>query len=505
MIYLISNQRSLFKTDLYEELSFDKAKKYLESLSIIEFDTETSGLDPHTKELLTYQLGNREKQFVFDHSSYPIGLFKELFESDRLFLIHNAKFDLKWLYKYDIWPKNIYDTMLAEQVIWLGWGDFRKGIESWEYEDNGYKWPYLVSISDKGNTIYKFSAALQAVSKNRLNLELDKSIRGQITKVGLTPEVIQYAGTDVAHLEDIKESQKVDIVRENLQKAVQLENEFVKCLAYMEFCGVKLDENKWKAKMAKDSAKREEAIKELNDFVINYFNSHKGNIISKTIEAENIIDSQWIHDEEKIKKYGFNFGKISKNQIKETNPKLKEKQYYTRDSGIKEVGLLYCERILTPFPWIQQDLQGDLWNGYNTEPYCTINWSSPKQVIPFLELIGFHLDSFDKKTKKRKKSTDAKTIKSQKSVCPEFAASYIKYKEAAKVCSAFGENWLKAINSKTKRIHADYHQLGTDTARLSSGGGDSAVNCQQIPKDAETRACFVAEKGNCWISEDYDS
>lgn len=137
--------------------------------------------------------------------------------------------------------------------------------------------------------------------------------------------------------------------------------------------------------------------------------------------------------------------------------------------------------------------------------YCTINWSSPKQVIPFLELIGFHLDSFDKKTKKRKKSTDAKTIKSQKSVCPEFAASYIKYKEAAKVCSAFGENWLKAINSKTKRIHADYHQLGTDTARLSSGGGDSAVNCQQIPKDAETRACFVSEKGNCWISEDYDS
>lgn len=206
MIYLISNQRSLFKTDLYEEISFDKAKKYLESLSIIEFDTETSGLDPHTKELLTYQLGNREKQFVFDHSSYSIALFKELFESDRLFLIHNAKFDLKWLYKYDIWPKNIYDTMLAEQVIWLGWGDFRKGIESWEYEDNGYKWPYLVSISDKGNTIYKFSVALQAVSKNRLNLELDKSIRGQITKVGLTPEVIQYAGTDVAHLEDIKES-----------------------------------------------------------------------------------------------------------------------------------------------------------------------------------------------------------------------------------------------------------------------------------------------------------
>ena len=28
---------------------------------------------------------------------------------------------------------------------------------------------------------------------------------------------------------------------------------------------------------------------------------------------------------------------------------------------------------------------------------------------------------------------------------------------------------------------------------------------QQLPRDAETRACFVAEEGNLWISEDYQS
>ena len=119
--------------------------------------------------------------------------------------------------------------------------------------------------------------------------------------------------------------------------------------------------------------------------------------------------------------------------------------------------------------------------------------------------MGFKLDTFDKKTKQKKKSTDSDTIKSQRSVCPELANAYIKFKEAAKVCDAFGENWLKAINPVTGRIHADFHQIGTITSRLSSGGGDSGVNVQQLPRDAETRACFVSEKGNLWISEDYQS
>lgn len=495
MKYLISKQKSLFNSDLYEEISFDKALNYLEKLNIIQFDTETEGLDVFTKKLLCYQLGNKENQFVFDNFSYPISLLKPLFESDKLFIIHNALFDLKYLYYYNIWPRHIYDTMLAEQLIWLGWGSSRlyNGIYPYEYKESNYKWPYLECETARHEVVYKFSTSLKAVANNRLGIELDKSIRGKINKVGLTSEVIHYAATDVEYLEDIKNSQQIDIDRENLQKAVDLENEFVKCLAYIEFCGVKLDINKWKSKMAKDKAKLEEASTELNNFVIKYFYKRNGNLTNKTITIEHIVDTQWIHNEEDLKEF----------KIKLYPPSKKIKRYYTRDSGISEVGLLYCEELEIPYPWINQDLQGNLFDGFNTEPYCTLNWSSPKQLIPFFELIGFKLDTFDKKTKEKKKSTDSKTIESQKEICPELAKSYIKYKEASKVCSSFGENWLKAINPITKRIHADFHQLGTTTARLSSGGGESGINLQQIPRDPETRACFVSEKGNCWISEDY--
>ena len=494
MIYLISKQKQLFETDLYSEISFEEAKKALKQLSIVQVDTETMGLDVFTKPLLCYQLGNKENQYVFDQSSYSIELFKDFFESDRLFIFHNASFDLRYLYYYNIWPQHIYDTMLAEQLIWLGYS--RRAVNPEEYEEEEYNFPYLEKENKQTHEpYYEYSCSLKAVGQNRLGIELDKTVRGRIKTVGLTPEVIQYAATDVMYLEDIKDSQQKDIEREDLQKAVDLENEFVKVLAYIEFCGVKLDVNKWKSKMAKDKAKLDEASKELNDFVLKYFNEHQGNIRFKTIVSEHIVDTQWIHDEEELKKYN----------IKLYQPSKKIKKYYTRKSGIQEVGLLYCEELEVPFPYVEQNLQMDLFQEFDPTPFCNINWKSPKQTIPFFELMGFKLDTFDKKTKQKKKSTDSDTIKSQRNICPELADAYVKYKEAAKVCDAFGENWLKAINPITGRIHADFHQLGGDTARLSCGGGEASVNVQQLPRDAETRACFVAEPGNLFISEDYQS
>ena len=497
MIYLISKQKNLFETDLYKEISFKDAKEYLWELKRQQFDTETMGLDVYTKPLLCYQLGHKKNQFVFDQASYPITLFKDMFESDREFIGHNIGFDLKYLYYYDIWPQHVVDTMLREQLIWLGWGtpQFYKGIYPYEYERNEYQWPYLEDKNKDGELVYKFSTSLKAVAKNRVNVELDKTVRGKIVKVGLTPEVVQYAGTDVEYLEDIEESQQIDIDRENLQVACDLENEFVKVLSFAEFCGAKLDETKWKAKMAKDQAKLDVTVNKLNTFVLKYFNSHNGNIRNKTIVTEHIVDTQWIHDPEEASKYS----------IKLWNPSKNSKRYYTRKSGNDDLGILYCEELEFPFPYVDQNLQGDLFEGFNTDPFCTLNWSSSKQLIPFFEFMGYNVEIFDKKEKRKKKSVAAEVIKSQRSICPELTDAYVEFKKFEKVYDSFGEKWLRAINPVTHRIHADFHQLGTDTARLSSGGGESAVNVQQIPRDSETRACFVSEEGNVWISEDYDS
>ena len=157
--------------------------------------------------------------------------------------------------------------------------------------------------------------------------------------------------------------------------------------------------------------------------------------------------------------------------------------------------------------YIKINRQGDLWSGYNLEPQVTINWNSAKQVAPIFKRFGVNIEVEDKEKGGTKDSIDAKTLKPQKDKC-SLIPLYIEYREAVKVTSTYGENFLEQINPISGRIHTNYQQLGADTTRITSGGKDKGnnkeyVNLLNLPADAETRACFVAEKGNRWISIDY--
>lgn len=144
----------------------------------------------------------------------------------------------------------------------------------------------------------------------------------------------------------------------------------------------------------------------------------------------------------------------------------------------------------------------DFFGFYKSGYICNINWSSSKQVIPLFELLGIQVNTFDKKTKKEKKSIEEKQIAPQKDKF-EIIPLFLEYQRASKVVSTYGQNWLDAVNSTTGRIHPEYYSIGTDTSRVSSGGGLSGINAQTLPHDADTRACFTAEEGNVWISCDY--
>jgi hypothetical protein len=50
--------------------------------------------------------------------------------------------------------------------------------------------------------------------------------------------------------------------------ASKLECDFVPVISYLEWCGIKLDVDKWKVKMEVDNKNLDEAIKALNDFVV---------------------------------------------------------------------------------------------------------------------------------------------------------------------------------------------------------------------------------------------
>ena len=426
MIYVVSGNRDLVEEqeDL-KYISVEESIEKLNSLSVIGLDTETSGLQVWGDELLTLQLGCGEFQVVIDCTTIDVVLYKELLESNRLFVIHNAKFDLKWLYKYHIVIKNVFDTFLVEKIRYLGYS---------------YK---------------EYSASLKACCERYLNVYLDKSVRGKIN-YDFHEDVIRYAAKDVEYLESIMELQKKYFIAEGKITTFYIENEFVKVLAYIEFCGIKLDENKWKSKMEKDLKNMQEQKKLLDNWVIDYVinqNHRKGYLQNADISDK----------------------KLRKN-IK--NP-------------------IY---VISPIK--------SLFDEYNTEEYkCIINWDSSDQVIPLFKELGLNLGTKDKKTGKIKDSTESKYLRLQQNKST-LIPIYLKYKEYSKVVSSFGQSYLDNINPITKRIHPEFDQL-KNTGRVSCGNPDNkgdikSINIQQLPSTEETRACFVAEEGYCLIDCDYN-
>lgn len=402
MIYLVTNQKNLFDSELYKIISVEESLRLLNSLNVVGLDTETTGLDPWTKELKSIQLGNYNFQIVIDTTTIKPTLYKEYLESNRLFVGWNLKFDLKFLFKQNIVPRNVWDGYLAEKLMWLG---YPPGIHS---------------------------LSLKAAGENYLNIELDKSVRGKIIYAGLTEDVIAYSANDVKYLEKIMELQRIELAKKGLEKAIIYENKFVLPLAYCEYCGIKLDADKWKAKMQKDKQRVTTALDNCNKWLL-----------------ENEPNSEYIFI----------------------------------------------------------DRQGDIFNGFNLEPQVKLNWNSAKQLIPLFKKYGVNVTTEDKVKGGTKDSIDAKSLKPQKDKC-SLIPLYLEYKEAIKVTSTYGENFLKQINPISGRIHTNYQQMGADTTRLTSGGKDKNakveyVNLLNLPANAETRACFVAENGNKWISIDY--
>ena len=89
MIYFVTGNSLLFDNDNteYTVISVDESLKLLNSLSIIGVDTETEGIDVHTKKLLLAQFGCFDFQVVVDCRTIDITNYKKLLEDpNKLFL-----------------------------------------------------------------------------------------------------------------------------------------------------------------------------------------------------------------------------------------------------------------------------------------------------------------------------------------------------------------------------------------------------------------------------------
>ncbi len=213
---------------------------------LVQLDSETTGFDPHTCKLLTIQFGDAAGtvQWVLDvQEGVPPELVTLLNEDARTYLLQNAKFDLKFLLHRGINLLHVLDTFLAETILTNGLRETQKNRE-------------------------EHRLGLDFLAEKYLGVTLDKSIRGNIHREGLTPRVITYAADDVKCLGGILLAQLDVLEREELLAVFELECDVVRVFARMEYQGVPFNPAKWNEVAELVSRQVLEREGELNELVL---------------------------------------------------------------------------------------------------------------------------------------------------------------------------------------------------------------------------------------------
>lgn len=203
-------------------------------------DVEATALSPHEAKWSLLQIGAGGKSYVFDvrhdlpcSSVDPKILVPLLTDPNILKILQNASYDMKIIKKsLGVYLNNVYDTMLAEQLMNLGRGFLR--------------------------------ASLEALVDRYLGLVMDKEPRGTFEKYDqeFQPFQIEYAANDVTPLNVIKDTQWQKIKKEGLENAARLEFEFLVPMCEMELNGITIDIDKWNIIM-KDTAVERDSVKRI--------------------------------------------------------------------------------------------------------------------------------------------------------------------------------------------------------------------------------------------------
>jgi len=385
MIHLVDGSSKTVPSPHYQSAMIGDVVRYCETKQILGVDTETEGFDFTTKKMIMFQIGDADQQFVIDTRRVSIEPLRNILQNKNILKIfHNAKFDYKFIKKWSsIICEGVYDTYLVERVLNCGKQNYGYGLKD--------------------------------VCKRYLDVDLDKEVRNKFIGLASKPftdNQIVYGAKDVEYLIKIRTHQLPLIIRNQLDRVVDLENEVVLAFADIEYNGLDLDTESWKK------------IEKVN-----------------TEKADGLQDSL--------------------DNMVTLDPRL--------------------DRFVSKY------VQADLFTAVEDLRKIDIKWTSPKQVLEVFQCLVPKLDN-----------VNGKQMYKYRFQYP-LIDKYVKYKEAMKLCTSYGDAFFKNLSNDNK-IHTNFHQI-LDTGRVSS----SKPNMQQIPADNIYRNCFTAPDGWSFVSADYSS
>lgn len=429
-------------------------------------DIEASGLDAYLTQILLVGVKVKSNYFMFDHTADIEVITESL--AKKYVVGHNLKYDIKLLkVASGILIKRLYDTMIAEQRLFMG---------------AGYEFGYA-SLVER----YEGEVVIKATRNEFIGADPEK--------FRINYNHLNYLRSDLKHLESIKKKQKVRMHKQNQQFLIYgIECALVPVIAAAELEGFVLNKEKWLNRVRKDVLERQQILGNL-DTIVRGLRDTLPNV-DKSLLTGGKWDKKRIRNDvvdlispngttEILDLFGnptssvtlFSKGRPSTKgkRITKTIPKVEEYPgciRYTKQEmvhifgALKQVGITDIETFSIPTFFENGKLTD--FNKYSVkeallERYIVLR---PQTVLkPFLEEFG-------------------------------------KLQKVNKSLSTYGKTFIDKINTKTGRLHTNFMQCFTNTGRMSSGGGKlepDKPNFQNLPRDPELRESFGTTEGN-WIN-----
>lgn len=480
MIYFITDKKAkydkLINTNLYDNITIlygheglELYHKTLHGKKEVYLDIEASDLDAYEANLLLTGVRVKNSYFMFDHTIDTYSIVEPL--TTKYVIGHNLKYDIKILkVNSGILLKRMYDTMIAEQRLFMG---------------AGYRFGYDELVLRYENKIVLKDTRDDFIGKNPDSFVIQA-------------KHLVYLYKDLEHLSSIKKKQQENIHRSKMQFLIYgIECALIPVVANAELRGFKLDTEKWLKRVNRELAERREILDNL-DGIVRELRELPG------VQRDLLVGGKW--DKPRIRNEVFD--KVTPDGMTEILDLFGEPTS-TITLFKKGKPSVNAKRVTKAIPKLEE-YPGCI--KYTKQEIVHIFGALNQSAITEMEtfsvpkfLSSGKLQDFNKYSIKSD-ILDRYLVLKPNSIMAPFLNEFGKLQTINKSLSTYGKSFIAKINKHTGRIHSAFGQGFTDTGRMNSGGGKNdkdKFNNQNIPRDLEMRQAFGTDDDKDIDTADY--
>lgn len=236
-----------------ESYSINNCIQEFKNEPILSLDIETTGLCPYRTNVVMFQIGTLNTQYIIDVRGRENNV-KELVSAlqEKLFVGANLKFEYKFIkHHFGIELGNLYDVLLADQII-------NRGLKK--------------KKKLKKREISVFS--LSYLAQYYLGIKMDKSSQTEFINIGSNPftqKQIEYGALDIIVPLKLKDKLDTLLSYKGLKNYFNLEMKYLCVLGDIELNGMHFNKDKWLSLYKKRCVEQKGIKQKLDSFILSNF------------------------------------------------------------------------------------------------------------------------------------------------------------------------------------------------------------------------------------------